>query len=163
MIPVSPSRTRFTIPMAVLTRTVELLAEPGTQGYEGSALWLGRVITGSSAEVTKVHRPEQMSYATTAGLAVTLTEQGLTDLITSLAVDEIVLARLHTHGNDDVDHSEVDDRNLVVAHPGAVSIVVPLFAANGIDLTSCGVHVLSETHRWHRLTAAEISERFEIR
>lgn len=160
---VDPERTRFTIPRAVVAQTEALLAEPGAEGFEGSVLWIGHVNSGAVAEVTKVHRPEQVAHATPAGLSVTLTESGLTDLIRSLGSDEMVLARLHTHGNGAVDHSEVDDRNLVVAHPGAVSIVIPWFAAGGIDLAVCGVHVLSAGHRWRRLSPAETSERFTIR
>lgn len=163
MSPVDPDRTRFLIPAAVVTGTSELLAEPGVKGFEGSALWIGHLLDEATAEVTRVHRPEQVAHANAAGLAVTLTEEGLTELIMSLTDGEIVLARLHTHGNDDVDHSDIDDVNLVVAHPGAVSIVVPRFAAAGINLARCGVHVLSNAHRWRRLTPVETSERFEVR
>jgi hypothetical protein len=158
-----PDRTRFLIPAALIEATAGLLAEPGMEGFEGSALWIGRVVDGTTAEVDRVYRPEQVAHATALGLAVTLTEEGLTELIRSLTGDEIVLARLHTHGNDDIDHSEIDNRNLVVAHPGAVSIVVPHFAADGIDLARCGVHVLSVAHRWRRLTTVQTDERFQVR
>lgn len=160
---VDPDGTQFVIPIEILDSTAALLAEPGSEGFEGAALWIGTVLTPHRAVVTKVHRPEQIAHATPSGLAVTLTEDGLTDLIRSLAGNEIVLARLHTHGTEDVDHSDVDDRNLVVAHPGAVSIVVPSFAADGIDLEVCGVHVLSATHRWRRLSNSETRERFLLR
>jgi hypothetical protein len=159
---IDPDRTRFGIPATVLEETTGLLAEPGEQGFEGSVLWIGHVLDDITVEVTRACRPEQVTYATTAGLAVEITEDGLTQLIMSLVDDEIVLARLHTHGNGDVNHSPVDDANLVVAHSGAVSVVVPYFASGGIDLGRCGVHVLSADHRWRRLTTAEIAERFEI-
>jgi hypothetical protein len=152
---------RFRVPAAVIADTEELLVESGVQGFEGAVVWIG-TSAGTTAHVTRVARPEQVAVATKHGLSVTLTEDGLTDLIASLGADEIVLARLHTHGNDDVDHSDVDDANLVVAHPGAVSIVVARLATHGIDLTACGVHILSATHKWKRLTAVETARRFEI-
>lgn len=160
---IDPDRTRFAVPQQVIDSTVRLVAEPGAAGYEGSALWIGHVDEGDTAIVTRVHRPEQVAHATPMGLAVTLTEKGLTNLIMSLAVDELVLARIHTHGTDDVDHSLIDDRNLVVAHPGAVSIVIPRFARYGMNLALCGVHVLSADHHWRRIGADETSRRIEIR
>lgn len=160
---IDPNHTRFVIPAGVLAGTARLLAEPGEDGLEGSLLWIGHVLDDTIAEVTRAYRPEQIAFASSAGLAVTLTEDGLTQLIMSLADGEIVLARLHTHGNSDVSHSPVDDANVVVGHPGAVSIVVPYFASCGIDLDRCGVHVLSASHRWRRLTVVETDQRFEIR
>ena len=160
---IDPDRTRFVIPADVLAGTEGLLAEPGEEGFEGSVLWIGPAPDDTTAEVTRAYRPEQVAYATAAGLTVTLTEDGLSQLILSLTDGEMVLARLHTHGNGDVNHSPVDDANLVVAHPGAVSVVVPCFASCGIDLSRCGVHVLSAAHRWRRLTTAETAARFEIR
>lgn len=158
-----PNRTRFVIGAALLSGTAGLLAEPGMKGLEGSVLWIGHVLDDATAEITRAYRPQQVACATAAGLAVTLTEDGLSELIMSLIGDEIVLGRLHTHGNGDVNHSSVDDANLVVAHPGAVSIVVPYFASCGIDLVRCGVHVLSAAHRWRRIKADETDQRFEIR
>ena len=160
---IDPDRTRFVIPALVLITTEELLTEPGEEGFEGSVLWIGRVLDDTTAAVYRAYRPEQVATATAAGLSVTLTEDGLSQLILSLTDGEIVLARLHTHGNGDIDHSPVDDANLVVAHPGAVSIVVPHFATGGIDLSRCGVHLLSATHQWRRLTTVETAARLKIR
>ncbi len=160
---IDPDHVRFTVPAAVVKDSVDLLAEPGAAGYEGSVLWIGELRDRASAQVTRVYRPEQMAFAGEAGLAVEVTERGLTDLISSLSGDEVVLGRLHTHGNDDVAHSSLDDRNLIVAHAGALSIVVPWFAFDGIDLVRCGVHILSSVHRWRRLPPSETSERFMIR
>lgn len=160
---VDPDRTRYCVPANVVARTEALLAEPGAKGFEGAVVWIGFVGDDGHADITRVARPEQVAVATEHGLAVSLTENGLTELILSLGVGELVLARLHTHGNDDVNHSDVDDRNLVVVHPGAVSIVVRRFASEGIDLRACGVHVLSAGHQWRRLTGPDIAERFEIR
>jgi hypothetical protein len=160
---VDPERSTFVIPAAVVELTAALLAEVGDRHFEASAVWVGCAVDDATVRVTRVCRPEQVAYATPHGLAVELTEQGLTDLIMSLAADEVVVARLHTHGTDDVDHSAVDDRNLVVAHPGAISIVVPWFAADGIELDRCGVHILTAGRRWRRLSVVETRARLIVK
>ncbi len=160
---IDPDHARFTIPNEVVALTADLLSESGKRGLEGSVLWIGHVNNDTDAEVTKACRPEQIAHATPMGLSVALTEEGLTEVIRTLTGDEIVLARIHTHGNHHVDHSEIDNRNLVVAHPGAVSIVVPYFAKHGMDLSRCGVHILSYSCRWVRLSVAETDERFEVK
>ena len=162
MTAVDPDKTVFTVAADIVIRTTELIAEPGREGFEGSAVWIGAIDAAGNAFVTRLFRPEQTAYSTRYGLAVEVTETGLTDLIGSLKPGELVLARLHTHGNGDVKHSTTDDRNLLVAHPGAVSIVVPWFAEDGIDLNRCGVHILRADHRWRRMSAREIRRRFRI-
>lgn len=158
---IDPDATTFVLRSTLMVETAAMLAEPGQARYEGSAVWIGTVNAGQ-ATISRAYRPEQISFATASGLAVEVTERGLADLITSLREGEIVLARLHTHGTDDVDHSPVDDRNLLVAHPGAISVVVPWFAQDGIDLARCGVHVLGTDHRWRRISATETKRRFRI-
>jgi hypothetical protein len=56
----------------------------------------------------------------------------------------------------------MDDANLIVAHPGAFSIVVPFFARHGMHLRACGVHLLASDHRWHRLSNGETDARFRL-
>lgn len=156
-----PDRTCFEVAANIIEQTTALLVEPGLAGLEGSAVWIG-IVTPKVASVTRVYRPEQVSVATEMGLAVEVTEAGLSALITSLDGDEAVIARLHTHGTADVGHSPVDDANVLVSHPGAVSIVVPWFAINGIQLPRCGVHILAHDHRWRRLSNDEIRRRFRF-
>ena len=155
--------TVYTITEHVLQVTRELLVEAGRRGFESAVLWAGTVDADGLAHVTQVYRPEQRAVKAPLGLAVELTEAGLTQLIGSLDGDELVLARLHAHGNDDVRHSPVDDKNLVIGHPGAISIVVPRFALAPITLASCGVHLLDDRHRWRRLTARETAQRLQLR
>lgn len=159
---IDPERATFTVPATVLDVTAALLYETGVSGFEGSAVWIGTVDYPTTGIVTRPFRPEQVTYATPSGLAVEVTEDGLTGLISSLTAGELVLARLHTHGTGDVGHSDVDDRNLIVAHPGAISIVVPHFAATGVDLLRCGVHILGTDHRWRRMSPTETERRFRI-
>lgn len=49
------------------------------------------------------------------------------DVVAALLAEQFVLARVHTHPGRAY-HSSTDDRNLLLAHPGAVSVVVPAFA-----------------------------------
>ena len=70
---IDPDRTRFVIPPTVLDDTAALLAEPGEEGYEGSVLWIGRVIDETTAEVARAYRPEQIASATAAGRTIVIT------------------------------------------------------------------------------------------
>lgn len=158
-----PENVRYDIPLSVVDSTKQLLADPGDEGYEGSVLWIGQRRTARDAAVVRAHRPEQIARSSPLGLSVEVTEAGLSDLIASLEPGETVLGRIHTHGNDDTDHSPIDDANLIVAHPGTFSIVVPFFARHGIDLRACGVHLLGSDHRWRRLLSDETDARFTLR
>lgn len=161
MTSVDPDRTCFKVAAHIIEETTALLVEPGIAGFEGSAVWIG-IVTPEVATVTRVYRPEQVSVATGVGLAVEVTEAGLSALISSLDGFETVISRLHTHGTDDVDHSLVDDANVLVSHPGAISVVVPWFASHGLQLPRCGVHILGHDHRWSRLSSGEIRRRFRV-
>lgn len=163
MIRLNPEHVRFEIPRIVIDATEQLLREPGDAGYEGSVLWVGERRTAHDAAVVRAHRPEQIARASQFGLSVEVTEAGLTDLILSLEPGETVLGRIHTHGNDDTDHSPMDDANLIVAHPGAFSIVVPFFARYGMHLRACGIHLLGSDHCWHRLPSRANAARFRVR
>lgn len=157
-----PDHVRYELTSDVIDHTELLLVEPGCEGFEGSVVWVGKQQDSRNAIVTHAHRPEQISHASALGLSVEVTEAGLSDLIAGLQPGETVLGRIHTHGNDDTDHSPMDDANLIVAHPGAFSIIVPFFASGGIHLRACGVHLLGSDHRWRRLPADEIDARFTL-
>lgn len=152
----------YRIPRAVLTATRDLLAESGHRGHEAAVVWLGDTNTPDTANVRDVYRPAQIATATPFGLSVEITEDGLTNLIAGLAPPTVVLARLHTHGDNDTCHSELDDTNFLVGHVGAISIVVPSFARDPLNLANCAVHQLTADGTWSELSPADIDHRFVI-
>jgi hypothetical protein len=66
------------------------------------------------------------------------------------------LAQVHTHGNDWVNHSWVDDQRAYSQRDGALSLVLPYHAAGRPTLWQAGVHV-REPAGWRRVTGKEIN------
>jgi len=159
---VPPTLRVYRIPVHVLASTRMLLAESGSHGHEAAVVWLGEVETPTTARVVDVYRPHQIATSSAYGLSVEITEQGLTDLISALPDGIFVLARLHTHGDTDTCHSELDDSNFLVGHIGAISVVVPGFARAALHLPSCSVHELRRDGSWRLLTPEEVSQRFLV-
>lgn len=67
----------------------------------------------------------------------------------------IRLAQVHSHGDDWVEHSAVDDDRAYSQRPGAISIVVPFHGTTRPPVTECGVHLRTET-RWRRVDPASV-------
>jgi hypothetical protein len=67
------------------------------------------------------------------------------------------LAQVHTHGNDYVDHSWVDDQRAYSQRDGALSLVLPYHAVGRPTLWQAGIH-LREPTGWRRITGPDIDE-----
>jgi hypothetical protein len=156
---VPPTLVTYWIEDAVLEATCGFLRDRGAQGFEGVVLWIGEVLDLKTAQVRVAATPEQIAYRTSHGLAVEITRSGLSRVIDSLPPGWFVLARVHTHG-DHAFHSEQDDRNMVISHQGAISIVVPSFCADGLDLDRCSVSELHHGSGWQELSREEVKNRF---
>lgn len=156
----SASHIRYRVPQHVLDTSRALLAEIGAEGLESVVVWVGRR-TGVHAEVERVLRPEQICFRTAEGVGVEIPPKAIGSLISALALEASVLVRLHTHPGSAY-HSEVDDANMLVAHQGAISIVVPDFAVAPIQLTKCSVNELRHGEGWIELDPSDVEQRFEI-
>lgn len=151
----------YAIPEAVLTETRDVLSMRGEKGLEAVVLWLGRPVTDTDAEILAAYVPEQIAYRSDEGVAVEVTQEGLTALISALPRGVFVLCRVHSHPHGAY-HSDTDDRNMLISHPGAISIVVPNFASEPITLSGCSINELHHGAGWRELPAAEVAERFTV-
>jgi hypothetical protein len=152
---------RYRVPRSVLIKSQRYLVEPGLRGFEAVVVWVGRPLDEGEAEVLAALRPAQEAIRTEDGVAVRVPPEAISDLISALPEGTAILARLHTHPAEPY-HSALDDTNMLVAHRGAVSIVVPDFARAPIELESCSVNVLEGEDGWCELSTAEVTTRFEI-
>jgi hypothetical protein len=152
---------RYLLAPHVLDDTSHLLKGPGGEGLEAMVVWVGGVVDKETAHVERVIRPAQVSYAGDEGCAVEVPPDALSDLISLLPNNMFVLARVHTHPADAY-HSPVDDQNMLISHHGAISIVVPDFGQQPIDLLNCSVNELRHHVGWVELSAAEVAGRFEL-
>ncbi len=116
----------------------------GTQGYEGTAL-----IARHEDGATRLVIPDQQAAAGSA-CWVEITEQGKLELALAVTRDERYVARIHSHPGAAF-HSKTDDRNPVLTHQGAISIVAPYFGLGlrrGLD--ACAVYIL-QRNEWVEL------------
>lgn len=155
------TRISYRVPAEVLVSSRELLAEIGAEGFEAVVVWVGRWIEPLLGQAEAVWRPEQVCYRSEHGVGVEVPSHAISALISALAPDMLVLARLHTHPGCAY-HSDVDDGNMLVAHQGAISIVVPDFARDPIDLAMCSVNELRHGEGWIELAADEVAARFAV-
>jgi hypothetical protein len=159
---VPPGLAYYDVDERTLALTRAFLRERGSHGLEGVVLWLGRPRDDHHAEILRPYAPDQIAYRTDEGVAVQVTDDGLSALISSLPEGVFVLCRVHSHPTEAY-HSDLDDENMVISHPGAISIVVPFFARVPIVLPDCSVNELRHGLGWRELTRDEVADRFEVR
>lgn len=144
----------------VWPKTRELLKESGEHGYEAVVLWLGTVVDETTAEIMVAIAPRQIAYRSANGCSVEVPPQEIDRLVSALGPGQFVLARVHTHPTAAY-HSSVDDQNRIIGHVGAISIVVPYFAAGAVELSDCSVNELQWDSTWIELTPDDVLRRFQ--
>lgn len=151
---------RYLIPQSVLDETRLLLAEPGSAGLEAIVVWIGDRVDNTS-RVLRPLRPHQYSIRDSdGGVTVIVPMEAITELVRQLDDNSFVVARLHSHPGAAY-HSHLDDSNMLIAHDGAISIVVPNFAQDEINLQNCAVYQLN-AGQWLQLTTPQILKRFIV-
>lgn len=146
------------LPEDIIKATGRLIASFGTpqQHHEGIAYWAG-VPTEQAWVITTVLIPQALttpgSYQTSA----------LANAQVIFKINEFrlqLLAQIHGHPTDWVDHSAGDNTGAFMPYPGFYSLVVPFYGQHGLlPLSQCGVHCY-ENGCFNRLTAEEIKQRF---
>jgi proteasome lid subunit RPN8/RPN11 len=127
-----------------VVRTVDVLRSCGRGRRECVAYWLAALAV-DRAEVANVVHPVHTS---TAG-GYRVDSSWLTKFFFRLADDgQRVVAQVHTHPADRIEHSSIDDEFGLVPSPGFVSIVVPNFGLGPIDPTTWNVEVLQRSGEW---------------
>jgi hypothetical protein len=133
----------------LIARTVEILQQGGAQNCETVVLWLG-----SSNEVREVYRPEQIVDVDFFRLPGESVRALMGHLRTTR---QRVLAQVHSHPGEAF-HSRADDKWAIVRHEGALSFVLPEFAAHTDASTfqdDAAVYRLSAADNWERVHARE--------
>lgn len=109
---------------AHVASTLDHLREAGTRCVECVVLWLGRR-SRQGIEVVSVYRPQQRAAADMFHIP----PDSMATLRDTLRRDRVmVAAQVHSHPHEAF-HSQADDHWAVVRHVGALSLVVPEFAA----------------------------------
>jgi hypothetical protein len=124
----------FVIPDSLLSPTLAALADAGRHGHEAFAVWGATVSSdGTQATFRTVLVPEQTPQTTAGGLLVAVDGVALFNINKRLyGSGQILAGQVHTHPTDAY-HSDTDDHFPLVTLKGALSLVIPDFAADGYD------------------------------
>jgi hypothetical protein len=139
---------------AILAETLSIVRRDGLSGVESVVLWLGsRHGTEGGGNVLSVYRPIHTARRDRFHIA----ETGMRELMGQLrARRQTLLAQVHTHPGEAF-HSQADDEWAVVTHEGALSVVLPRFAANtDVDsfMEDAASYRVSADGRWLRVSSA---------
>ena len=150
---------RYVIAGGILKASADALRSLSEGVRESVVLWIG-IGRPDKTFVQRLLVPHQL--ASPKHFEVPLEERAR--IIQELGVSgERVLAQLHTHPGRAF-HSRADDRLALPRHTGAISIVVPDFAADwdgDLNQTSVNCHLGKGV--WSELTPQAVAKLFEIR
>ncbi len=143
-----------TYPPTVLATTLRQLREAGTRRCECIVLWLGRLTNGvirvEEAYVPLHEAREDMFHIPPASMAT---------LHAYLRKHRLmVAAQVHSHPREAF-HSLADDRWAIIRHEGALSLVLPYFAASTTPLNfgdEVKVYRFSDAAEWVEVARTEV-------
>lgn len=121
----------------LLERTRVLLASFANKGgSEGVVYWFGFEL-GEVSVVTTLIVPDA---DTSWGCIKTSPQANAQALSAIIGTPLVLLGQAHSHPGRDVRHSPTDDRETFASFDGAISVVVPNYGQEQIDLETCGIH-----------------------
>lgn len=109
----------------VLRKTIAVLRRGGEQGEERVAFWLSTAAPRKPAPIVEVYEPDQIAEVD----FFRLPPASMRSLMNHLkSTRRRIVAQIHTHPGRAF-HSDVDAKWAIVRHVGALSLVLPRFAA----------------------------------
>jgi hypothetical protein len=137
----------------LVDETLEALRAAGRMGNECVVLWLSARPVTPGASIVEIYIPEQEAAVD----MFRIPPPGMTALMAHLRARKLGLAaQVHSHPGRAF-HSEADDAWAIVRHEGALSVVVPNFAAGvnaGNFLQSVATFRLSPDDHWIEVSRA---------
>jgi len=142
---------RFELPRALLEHCYGALRLRGDEGLELFIALSARLDPGArTATFARALIPEQTCHRTEEGLLVTIEGEAIFALSQdAYAAGEILAGQIHAHPGRAY-HSGADDQLAMVRLPGALSIVVPDFAASPPSPRLWSVYQRRADGRWGR-------------
>ena len=145
---------------SVIVRTIDALQDAGGRRAEGVVLWLGRR-DAAATEIVEAHIPEYESESHRFWIPA----RSMTALMRHLReTDTYLAAQVHSHPFAAF-HSEADDEWAIVRHRGALSLVVPHFAARTTPdtfIADIAGFCLDPDNRWIELPPKQLAERIRV-
>lgn len=113
-------------------------------------------MSGDDATVTDLYLHHELCDDRGRALSLELTEEAKFGLYHTLAAKELkLIALIHTHPEDWVGLSPIDERNQICSRVGFYSLVVPWYGRKPWHLTSLGVHIRGNAG-WLEIPANQI-------
>lgn len=143
-------------PQQLLDETLSHLRSGGAKQCETVVLWLGSKREGIR-EIREAYRPEQIVDID----FFRIPQEGMRSLMRHLKETRLqILAQVHSHP-EQAYHSEADDAWSIIRRVGAVSIVIPFFAA-ATNKDNFGSHAatyrLNDANCWVEVAFADVVE-----
>lgn len=155
--------TTFRIPKRVIADTIKVLADAGNEGHEAFVVW-GAVIDppGEALAFRSAVAPRQTGHKTPDGLLVTVDGDALFQINRKFYQrGELLAGQVHSHPTTAY-HSSTDDHFPLVTLAGALSVVVPDFAAHAPgDIKDWAWYRLVGPALWDELTRNDHIELIE--
>src|SRR6185312_4194715 len=143
---------------SVLEETARALASfADTSGSEGVVYWFGLEFA-QRAVVTTLIVPDA---DTSTGAVRTSAAANAEAVGAVVGTPLLLLGQAHSHPFDRVGHSWVDDRETFAQFPGALSVVVPYYGRQGMEIASCGVHRHIDG-RYRRIRDTQIGDHLKV-
>jgi hypothetical protein len=141
-------------------RTIEALQDAGSRRAEGGVLWLGRRDAGAT-EIMEAYVPECESESHRFWIPA----PSMAALMRHLReTDTYLAAQVHSHP-DEAFHSDADDEWAIVRHLGALSLVVPHFAAQTTPetfLADIAAFALNADNRWIEVASNRLATLIQV-
>ena len=139
---------------AIVSQTLSCLQAGGADNCETVVLWLGRRSKGDQV-VVEVFRPQQNVDVDLFHIP----PEGMRSLLAHLRDRRLqILAQVHSHPRLAF-HSKADDEWAIVRHLGAISIVIPWFAARTTTsslLRDAAAFELDDNNEWKQVPAGTV-------
>lgn len=153
---------RFMIPESIVEHLYTFLRETGLAGHEGVGFWVGRRDGEVFHVLASVIPSQQARRMDEGGVAVVIPGDELHRLNVWLYQNHVEIGvQVHSHP-DEAYHSDTDDALAVATRVGAISLVVPRFAADAFDLAACAAYRLSASGIWEHVTEAGLHDLIHI-
>src|ERR1017187_6758389 len=147
---------RILISRSIFETTLSKLAERSSGWRESAGIWAG-AISGDDATVTDLYLHHELCDDHGRALSLELTEEAKFALYRRLAASGLkLIALIHTHPENWVGLSPIDERNQICSRIGFYSLVVPRYGRKPWQLASLGVHVRGDSG-WRQIPISQVS------
>lgn len=159
--PQEVANDRLTISAHLLGKTLDGLRQRSADWRESGAIWAGELdgVNSTAREVLFFH---DLCDDQGRALSLELSEAAKFSLYKGLAARNLKLVgMIHTHPEDWVGLSYIDQANQLCSRIGFWSLVLPYYGTQMWNINTTGVHIrISEG--WHQFSRKEAAERIIV-